>query len=42
MKTTLIIITGIEALVVAGDMSRGTADGVIAIMIQEAINDTLA
>jgi hypothetical protein len=35
MKTTLIIITGLEAAVVAGLISRGTADGVIRAMIEE-------
>jgi len=35
MRTTLIIIAGLNALVVAGLISRGTADGVIARMIEE-------
>jgi hypothetical protein len=35
MKTTLIIITGLNAAVVAGLISRGTADGFIAMMIEE-------
>ncbi len=35
MRTTLLIIQGLDAAVVAVLMSRGTADGVIAKMIGE-------
>lgn len=37
MKTTLTIIAGLNAAVVAGLIYRGTADGVIERMIKETI-----
>jgi hypothetical protein len=39
MKSSLIIILGIEAAVVAGLMSRGTADGVIREIINELTSE---
>lgn len=39
MKSTLTIILGLRALVVAGKMSAGTAEGVIAKMIEEELYD---
>ena len=36
MKTTLIIISGLRAAVIAGIMSAGTAQGIIDKLIEEA------
>ncbi len=37
MRATLILIAGLDALVVAGLISRGTADGVIEKLIKEML-----